>query len=77
MIVELENEKKEFTPRKITITLESKEEVAELYHRLNIYSNVFKEYIKDHKYKHEMNSRLTTSLFDSLYKIVTEEEIVL
>lgn len=77
MIVELENEKKEFTPRKITITLESKEEVAELFHRLNINNDAFKEYIKDRKFKHEMHTNHTMPLFNSLYKIVTQEEVEL
>ena len=77
MKVELENEKKEFTPKKITITLESKEEVAELFHRLNINNDAFKEYIKDRKFKHDMYTNHTMPLFNSLYKIVTQEEVEL
>jgi hypothetical protein len=75
MNVQVQETKKEFSPIIVTITIESKEELLALYHRLNIKidSVLQEEYSQKYSvtrdvFKNDYTSKIWKVLYDIVYR---------
>ena len=78
MKVEVKEKTKTFEPIEIKLTIESEEELCDLWHRVNLGANILKKYHEDYqdlKYKTMYDSHRGDSLFGTLDDLVLSRDL--
>ena len=67
--------KKEFQPIVIKLTIESEQELCDLWHRLEIGTNTIKDSMTRHSLKYKMDNNLCNEVYQVINQIVEQHNL--